>query len=328
MSTLKLDDSLVIFDDGTPTNNPYLRIPDWTKHLTLDVSNPLAAKYVIAPSASLTVFSGTDTTSIDNTTQFNVTLSPLSSSIYRLTWNGTGTAPALRTDRALNLSGYTITIAVNNNATATFTCSAGVQNFGSVQVGDTLFVPGASTGDTANVFNVNNEGAWQVIAATTTVLTVTRLAGQAFSGVSETATLTSSPQLLAFSASGVQVGDKVEISAGFSPVTWGTYVVSQVTAKWFEFVSSNSLPLESNILPTSTGLAFYNKAKKFVYLETDQDAAIRLNGDTGNNVRLSPVVAADPNNTALFKKLGPTWSLVVVNRSPVYPLNLVVISAE
>ena len=38
---------------------------------------------------------------------------------------------------------------------------------GAVLVGDTVFIPGASTGDTS-VFNPLNEGAWSVLSATAT----------------------------------------------------------------------------------------------------------------------------------------------------------------
>lgn len=326
MSTLQLANSIVIYDDAGVTNNPYLRLPDWTKNFTLSVSNPQANKYLVQAGTTLTVFNGSDATSIDGTSSFSIALNPALSSTYRVTWTG-GTAPAFRTDRNLALNTGTMTVTINNNATATFTTSI-LNGFNAALVGDVLFIPGPVTGDAATPFNVLNQGFWKVLAKTTTSVTVSRFAGQLFSGIAETVTVTANSQVMAFSSTGVAINDKVEISAGFSAVTWGTYTVTQVTSQWFEFISTASLPLETGVLPTATGLVFYNTSKRIVHVETDQDAALRFNGDTGNNVRVSPIVAGDSNNMSVFDKIGPSWSLSIVNRSPVYAMNIVVITAE
>src|SRR5690606_14922263 len=96
------------------------------------------------------------------------------------------------------------------------------------------------TGDAAlsSPFNVLNGGFWSVLARTSTVVTVVRPNGESFSGTSEAVALTSDAQLQAFSSSGVQVGDTLEISGGFSAVTQKAFEVSTVTPGWVEFVST------------------------------------------------------------------------------------------
>lgn len=326
MAILKESLSLVIYEDTNANNNPLFRYVDWRKTTpSVEVTNPLSRRYTLPPDSSLLVFSGVQTTSIDGTSTFSISLNPVLASTYRITHTG-GTAPAFRTDRALTLSGSTITVAVNNNATATFTTSAG--SFLAVQVGDVVFVPTAATGDAVSPFSALNGGYWVVLARIAATVTLARPAGVGFSGVSEAVLLTANSQLQAFSSAGVQVGDTIEISAGFSPITQKAFVVSSVTPSRVEFMSAESLPLETGIMPGAAGMIFYNDAKRFLRIEVDQEAAVRLNGDTSNNVRLSPIAISDENNVAWMESWGTSWSLEVVNRSRSNSMSLVVISCE
>jgi hypothetical protein len=327
MSILNHSVAIAAYEDSTVSNNPTQRSVDWRKSTgPISVSNPATQKIVIPPASSLTVFSGTRTTSIDGTTVFASTLNPALSSTYRIT-STSGTPPALRTDRGLTLSGATVTVAINNNATATFTSSVG-GSFSAVNVGDNVFVPTSATGDAVSPFNTSNGGMWVVIAKTATVLTMVRLAGTSFDGVSEVVVVTSNAQLLAFSSSGVQVGDTLEVVAGFSAVVQKSFTVSQVTPSWVEFVSTESLPLESGVVPGIGGLVFHTDAKKYVRVESDQELAVRLNGDTGNTNRLSPRASGTKGSEGWMDKWGTTWSLELVNRSNSASATVTVISAE
>ncbi len=326
MSILNNNSALVIYDDAAASNNPFERFVDWRRNaLNVTVSNPLTDKTTIAPSSSETIFSGVRTTGIGGSTVFALTLNPTSSTTYRMT-NTSGTAAAFRTDRALTLSGSTVTVVINNNATATFTLSSGA--YTGVVVGDVVFIPTVLTGDTAGPFNVLNGGFWSVLAASSTVLTLCRLAGVSFEGVAEVVLLTTNNQLKAFSSSGVQVGDTMEISAGFSSVTQKAFIVSVVTASWVEFVSTEALPLESSIQPTASGMVFYSSAKRFVRIETDQEIVVRFNGDALNNVRVSVRTPATKAGFGWLDIWGTFWSLDIVNRSKSASANVVVISAE
>lgn len=326
MPILNESTSLVIYDDNGVSNAPLHRFIDWRKSiLNVIVNKPLNRQYTIPSNSIQSIFNGVRTTSIDGTTAFDIILNPINNSTYRIV-HVSGTAPLFRTDRLLTLSGSTITVAVNNNATVTFTISVG--SFSAVQIGDIVFIPTTLTGDSISPFNILNGGYWVVLARTTTVLTLSRLSGQGFSGVAEAIVLTSNAQLQAFSSSGIQIGDTLEISSGFSVITQKSFIISSVTASRVEFVSTESLPLESGILPGVSGMIFYNDAKRFVRIEVDQEAVVRFNGDISNNVRLSPRVASDKDGIAFLEKWGVTWSLEVVNRSRSNTMVVTVISAE
>jgi hypothetical protein len=214
----------------------------------------------------------------------------------------------------------------NQNGSATMTISAG--SFAAVVVGDTVFIPGLTTGDTAGPFNALNEGFWVVIGKlSNTSLTLTRLAGVTFQAASEAPVLTANSQLQAFSATGVQLGDAVSISAGFSTTTQSTYAVYTVTPGWFEVLASRALPLETSIIPGTTGMLFYSAAKRFVRLETDQPCIIQFNGDTGTTGQLAPWSAGDPTLVAWSERVGPTFQVTVVSASLV-PANITFVSAE
>jgi hypothetical protein len=330
MPILDIHSTHLIYGDGDfTTNNPQRRYVDWSRHVvSVAVENPSARTYDLMPGEERVIFSGTRSTSVDETTAFTLTLSPVNPGVYRLA-HTSGAAPSFRPVRVLDLTGEDIVVSINNNATASFSLpNASTSSFSSVQVGDTVFVPGVSTGDGSSPFNPNNGGFWIVLSRTAKSLTLRRPVGDAFVGVAETVTISDESQIQIFGASGVQLNDSVEIAAGFSPITQRTVVVSSVTPSWVEFLSTEPLPLESDILPGPLGIVFYSDAKRFIRVETDQEAVVRLNGDTGSSLRLSPRFPGDPDGFAYFEKWGSVWQLSVVNRSNTSPMNLTVLAAE
>ena len=329
--------SVVIYDDPTATSNPQFRYVDWRRQISnWSVNNPLNKQVVIPPGTSQVIFNGSRITTIDNTTTFSISLNPISSTTYRISYTS-GTVPGFRTDRGLNLTGDTVTLAVNNNSTLTVTVVT--NNFSSVLIGDQIWIPGVATGDASlnSPFNPLNVGLWTVIAkasgGTPKTITLTRLSGTAFSGTSETQSPTSAAQFVAFSSAGVQIGDTLNISSGFSPVTQsnGGYNVSNVTSTFVEFKTSLNLPLETGIQPGATGLVFYTVNKNFLKIETDQPAALRFNAQVGGgdtNCSVQPRVVGDPNSVSVFTKTGPCYALEIQNLSPTFPLTAIIISAE
>ncbi len=325
MAILNHSVSLVVYDDASASNNPTQRFADWKRNLLVTIANPQNQRFVIPPNSTQTVFSGVRTALIDNTTAFSLTLNSYNSSIYRITNTG-GTAPGFRTDRGLTLSGSTVTVAINNNSTATFTTTG---SYGTTVPGDTVFVPTVLTGDPASPFSATNGGYWVVLNKTATVLTLARPSGVSFSAAAEVVTLTTNAQLQAFSSAGVQVDDTLEISSGFSAITQKTFTITSVNPFWVEFISTDPLPLETGIIPTTTGLVFHTDAKRFLRIEADQEAAVRLNGDSGNSVRISPRAAGNiSSGFGYMEKWGTSWSLDVVNRSRTDSMTLIVFSAE
>jgi hypothetical protein len=326
VSALTLIYSALAFDDDESNSNPTQSPINWAKTLkNLDFDNPSTQSQPIDPMGTVTLFNGVRSTSIDGTTQFSIALSALDSSRYRIT-STSGTAPAFRTDRALVISAIALALVVNANQSVTVTAGSGTP-FGAVQVGDTVFIPGVSTGDSASPFNALNEGYWTVLSASTTILVLSRAAGTVFAGFTQTITTGANVYFQAFSTAGVQVGDTVQISAGFSAPAQHSYEVVAVNPIWFEFESTAPLGAQTGVIPTATGLSFYTLAKNFLAVESDQEVVLRFNGDTSDFNRLEPIVPGDRNFPGMLMKLGPVWRLDIVNKSSAVA-NTVVLSAE
>jgi hypothetical protein len=322
---LNIGVSIICYGDASISSNPKRRFVDWTRNTQgLVVGNPKSEQFVVDPGATFTVFDGTRTTSIDATTAFTVTSNLLDPSRFRFT-NTAGTAPVFRTDRGLALNGITVTVAVNTNGSASFSLSGG--SWGTAVAGDVLFIPGAVSGDPVGPFSALNEGYWLVLSVSGSTLTAARPLGVTFQGAGQVVPVTSNAQIMAFSAAGVQPSDKVDIAAGFSSGTLRTFTVVAVTPKWFEVSSSVPLALDVGILPGVTGMAFYKFSKSYVRIECDQESVIRLNFDSGNTQRVSPIIPGDADNMGWFEKFGPAWNCSVVNRTSV-PLNINVITTE
>lgn len=326
-ATLTITGRKLAFGDSAINSNPQNRYFDWAQNQVVQVDNPKMVPMDVAPGDTVTVFSGQRSTSIGSGTQFTMALSPISSITYRFTWTGTGTNPVFRVDRGLTLSTSSVVVTANSNQTVSFAGTTGA--FSAVQVGDTLFIPGPMTGDSTSPFNASNQGLWTVISkdGTSTTLQLQRPAPAGFLAATETVPVTANGQVIAFSAAGVQVGDSVDISAGFSTSIQKTYTVTAITPTWFEVVDTTGLPVTETAVPGTTGIAFFSSPRTYIMVICSQEAVVRLNGDTGNTNRVSPIAAGDEGQTGWYEKWGPVWSLVVVNRSNTV-MSLKVLAAE
>jgi hypothetical protein len=324
VSALNRSSQVVVYDDVTTTNNPQRRAVDWRRQLLgIPVSNPSTQIVQVEALQEVSVFSGLRSLVYDGTTQFALTLSVLDPTLYRLAWTGTGAAPVFRTAR-INLSSGNVTFVVNANQTVTVTHSAGAV-FGAVQVSDIVLVPGVTTGDTS-LFDPLNEGEWTVIGATATTLTLERAPGASFSGLAETKTLTAVDQFQAYSATGVQVSDTIDFLAGFSAATRRSYKLTAVAAKYVEF--SSSLPLAAEtLIPGANSFHIYSAAKRYLGVESDQEVALKVNGATGEENRVEPMLAGDPTKVGWREGWGTVYSLSIKNRSTARA-SVLIITAE
>lgn len=325
-ATLRLISTAVAYTDVGETDNPTKRNFDWSTDRSYPVSNAKSFPYTVDPGATYTLFSNSRATTADGTTQYTLTLSTLAATRYRFTWTA-GTNPTLRTARALALNTRTVTVTANANLTVTMATQAG--DWTAVQAGDTVFIPDTTTGDSASPFNIMNVGYWTVLAVAGdgSSVTLARPTGTGFIGYSESVPITANTQVVAYSAAGVQVGDTVDVNAGFTGNVLQTYSVVAVTSTWFEIVSTLPLPSGVAALPGASGVQFYNVAKRWVRIEADQLCVARFNGDTGNTNKIAPWAPADQDNVGYQEKTGPVYSLVVVNLSNA-PLNLTYWSVE
>ena len=327
-ASLSLYSLTLVSGDSLASNSPALQFVNWKRSLRdVQVQDPRTERISLSPGEELLVFDGVRNTNINATTELDLTLSTLASDVYRFAWNGSGTAPGFRFEKAADATGVQLTLTANANGSMTVLAASAI--FASAFVGDELFIPGMMTGDSSTPFSSLNQGRWVVlgVGGSLDTLTIARPSGESFQGVSEVVTPTDKYQFLLYTQGGVQVGDGLDVSVGFNASALKTYEIVGVTSRWVEVKSTEPLAEETGITPDFEGFSIFSAAKRYLRIEADQDAVLRLNGDTSSSVRVSPWAAGDPDQVGEFTKTGPTWSLSVLNRSS-QVLNLTVISVE
>lgn len=322
MASLDLYSLTLAVGDPVNGSDPSLRYVDWRRtQKGIQVANPSVDSRQILPRQSLSIIDSVRSLNWGSDTTLTLSVSTLSSTRYRLTY--AGSQPVFRTDSGLTLSNQTVTATDLNNGSMTFTAPTG---FGSVQVGDTIFIPGLMTGDASGPFSPLNQGFWSVIGLVTNGVMVTRLPGQEFQGISESVAVTSNSQIVAFAPEGVQVNDKVKFNSSFSPINQNVYTVESVTPTWIEFTSTTPL-LPEEISSNSALIVYGPGTKRYLKIEVDQDCVVQCNGDSSPSQIVSPWYAGDPQQVGQYIRTGPCWLLTIQNLSD-QTLNLTVISAE
>lgn len=351
MPYLNFVSRILAFSDVSPGANPQRRLVDWSRNLlSIPVSKPLNQVYEIPALTEVEVFDGTRTLAYTGSSEFSLALVTNTSDLYRLTWTGTGTAPVFRTDRAPNILnqfsqvggsgtgpnsgdvGYiNITPAANQTVTVTNTDNTGtpLATWSSVQVGDNVFIPGVTTGDEV-CFNPMNEGLWVVlgISSDKKVLTLGRVPGTVYSAGTalDSQAIDDTDEFQIFSSSGVQVEDTLDLISGFSDQALRAYEIVSVTPTWVEFRSSIPLASET-VVPGASSFSIYSSVKSFISIETDQELAIKMNGDTSEYNRITPFLTDCGDQVGVFNKAGTVYSLSLKNRSTT-TANVTFISVE
>jgi hypothetical protein len=326
MSFLNLIVNIVAFDDPTTHNNPQLLRPGWRRQWQgVPCESPGSVELNIDPLQEVVAFNGARSLTVNGLTNFEISNVPaLDVSRYRLEWAGAGAAPGFRTARTVAVETGNLVLTMNANQTLSCTSTLGAV-FGDVSVGDQVFIPGASTGD-SGPFDTLNEGLWSVLTAAAGGLTLARLGSGVISGATETVAIADDSEFQVFSSTGVQIGDTLDIVAGFSSSTWRAYEITSVTASRVEFVSTAPVGSETAV-PGASGIAIYSAAKQFVYLESDQEVALKFNGATDETNRVTPFIPGDSTQKGFAQKVGTVYSLSIKNRSTTRA-KVILISAE
>lgn len=300
MSNLNLLLFLNASSDSSPSNSPSMQNFKWARNLNnSSVSKPVSLSFSLAPGESKLLFDGTRTLLQDGTTQYDLELKPLTTSTYILTWTG-GTAPAFRTARSIGSDATTAVSVTVNGPLATFTSVAGTAfNFATVSVGDSVRI--------GNLFNVANQGEWKIISKTVTSITVENELASAEASVLLGAGF--ADQVKVYSAAGVQIGDTLKISGGFSPASYGSYKVTSVASDFIEFSSLEVLPQESAI--QTQLIAIYSSAKQLVYLESSKKVGMTINGVSGNEIE--PFIVSNSSQPGMFLRKSTIYSMTVTN---------------
>ena len=270
--------------DGTGVNqiiqypsSPYEKIS--TRQFNLAITQNQTIPFSVNPNSSFTVFDASFATNISNTATFSITSSGSSYQIFQ-----TGGADAnFRTPRAIGLgSDSTFNVTINNSSLVTYQCSVGTSfTTTSVISGDVLYI------DSGSPFAAGNKGSFPIISSTTNSVSVVNSNAVAQSSVTLGASYAS--QFKIFSAAGVPVGSTLRISGGFSPSSYGDYTVQGITDNSVSFNSSTPLAIESNIVPDSTGLTFFNGAPFYLEGSGNLAATLLFDGETQGS-KVEPIV--------------------------------------
>lgn len=301
MSKLSLSVHLNVYSDSHPSNSPSLNNFKWNRAMTsLNGSNALSQALKLAPEESNTVFNNLVGLDSDSTTEYDISLKPLTSNTYRIAWIG-GTAPNFRDPRSLGIDATTQIEVTTNGPTAVFTSPAGTPlNTTALQVGDYVRV--------GSLFSVLNQGEFRVIAKTSTSFTIE--SNEAINEGPITLGAGYASQLFAYSGSGVQKGQTLVIKSGFSPATYGSYKITDVTSEYIEFYHSSALPDESGII--NPDMDIYESSKQLLYIESTQKLAVTINGDSA--CQIEPFIVNNSSSPGIFLLKSTVYSLNIVNK--------------
>jgi hypothetical protein len=309
MNKLNLLVYLNAYADANPSNAPSRNNFKWTRDVnSIFVNNPNSLEFDLAPGESRTLINGMRTLTQDGTTQYSIALAPIAgqTTTWQLTWSG-GTNPGFRTSRNSGANASTQVTVTQNGTVLTFSSTGGTPfNLisGGVVVGDFVQI--------GNLFNIVNQGQYQIVSLTATSFSIVN----AFGTAEGPYTLGSgyASQIDIFSAAGVQAGDTLLITGGFSPVTQGSYVVSAVTDLWVQFSFTGTLPTQGPI--TTEDIVFYFDAQRMIYLESNQQVSMVLNDSEANVLNpLIGVCGCVTMGTGIFMTTSIVYSMVVTNTS-------------
>jgi len=302
MSKINLLVHISGYDDVSPTNSSTKNVSRWTHdEQALDASEIYSKLLKLQAGQTLELFSGVIAISDDNTTTYDISLKPNTSSTYIIK-NNSGTAPDFRSANFPGADATTEITVTKNGPILTFTSTAGTAL--------DLISNGMLVGDDVRLgegFNTANQGRFTVLAFNATSFQVKNLAG-----AEEVVVLGAdfATDLQNFGSAGVQIGDKVKITSGFSSVTFNTYEITDVNPEYLEVYSINSLPEETNI---QTRLYIYNNSKNFLYIESDKKLELVLNGTAA--IEINPMRAGIKAKKGVFLKSGETFSASITNKS-------------
>lgn len=293
------------YQDLNAGNNPSYNNFKWNRDIQgIDISEPTSKSMSLPAGQSMTLFSGSVAISADNTTTWDIALKAGTTQTYILS-KASGTSPAFRSARTTGADATT-EITITKNATLlTFTSTAGTALdliVGGVQVGDDVRIP--------SQFSSLNQGKFKILARTATSFTIENDAGQAEGPIVLGASFA---DLSIFSATGVQVGDKVDIKAGFSSVSFGTYEITDVSPESIEIYSISPLPSESGVSNNPAAILIYNNAKSFVYIESDKTLEIDVDGSSLN--KIEPMRIGSSLTPGVFMSSASMKSVTITNKS-------------
>lgn len=307
------------YNDEKNSMVPSMNNVKWNREiLGADIYEPESKSIRLAAGQSLNLFSGSVATSDDATTTFDIALKEGCSNVYKIAHNS-GTAPLFRQPRVSGADATTEVTVTKNASLATYTSTGGtlfnlVTN--SVQIGDIVRVEGD--------FNDSNAGTFVIVAFDATSFTVENESGQAEGPIVLGVDFLKNINI--YSTDGVQVGDKLEIVAGFSSVSYGTYDIVEVSHDFVTIYSNKALPEELNVSNATNIFSIYRDAKQFIYIESDKKLSIILNESLTPN-EIIPFQVGSTQKPGIFMTQSSIRSCTIENKTTVVA-SVFFISAE
>ena len=303
MSKLNLLVHINAYKDKVPTNNPSKSHFKWTlDSQSSEINEPESKEVELQAGETLSLFSGISSISDDGTTTYDLALKAGTSNTYKITHNS-GTAPLFRTQRASSADATTEITVTKNGPIIKFEATGGTLL--------DLITNGVINGDTVKIgpsFNAANQGKYKILSLNATSFQVENQSGVAEGPIVLGATFAA--ELDVFSSTGVQVGEKVTLSGGFSPISLGTYEITDVNPDNIEIYSIKSLPEETNI---NTQIQVRNSSKSFIYIESNKNLSIQINGSSAGDIE--PVTCGSKLKKGVYLKTGNSYSVSITNES-------------
>lgn len=305
MSKLNLLVHINAYEDSDVSENPSMNSYKWHRDIQgIDISEPSSKKTKLAAGQKLVLFESVQVISSDSTTLWDIKRKEGTSSTYVLSHAG-GTAPAFKTLRNINSDPTTAVTVTKNAKVLKFEATGGtIFDLTDVLVGDEVRI--------GDVFNASNRGKYKILSVTSNSFTVENELGVEESDI--VLDVDFATKLRIYSSDGIQIDHQIDITDGFSPVSHGTYTITDITDYYIEFFSSSVLPEELGILNDPEVLTVYKDAKQFVYIESDQTLDIKINSLSVTN-ELKPFYAGTSRKSGIFMNSGSLKRVEIINKS-------------
>lgn len=323
-SLLTISTSLLVYSDAQRSTDPKLRDIDYKRLYSSVRTGDFESRRITLPAdQSETIANQARSVNLLTTSEFSVVdvSTDEVENRYRVVHvpGGGSPDPLFRTRRDLDhdsTSAYDVTL-TENLVTLTWNGTGPSPDFAGngVIVGDQIRI------EEYGPFNEANWGTFEIVAVTATTVKFINADAVAETGIVLGAAIDGLYEVIdCFSSDGVQIDDEVMVrSTGFLPNNRGVFTVLGVTPGYFEIENTSPGIEESAIaLGATDGFVFYPDVYGWLYVESDREVSIRLNGDTSDRYVIRPV---DEENEASGTVSQPgvwvarttVWSLVVQN---------------
>jgi len=280
MSWLNLNYGLLVHDDESVTN-PQIKLVDIVKDIqNIPVNHDQSDRVTLYTNESKTLATTSRPLAWDATTQIKFDRYIVEEDNVRLTYTGTGTNPAFRTDRLIGGAADTeISITRVTPYVARIQNVAGtVWSLGNVAVNDYIRFEKDTDSFTSPLHATNKGKTYQVTAKGADYIDFVDNGNSALDA--NIALGADYEQVIRVMSQGpVKVGDTIEIrGSGINPSNHGKYTVTDISTDYVEFV--NALGVEQTVLIGTNSLVVYEHLIGFIHIRSTGPFKIRFDSQS------------------------------------------------